>query len=68
MRPGFFSTAVGAAYALFNAFEFSRKISLNVISKNLKNDGSRIHFVILFMYFTSSTPTNFWTFEGIQKQ
>ena len=20
------------------------------------------------MYFTSSTPTNFWTFEGIQKQ
>ena len=46
MRPGFFSTAVGAAYALFNAFEFSRKISLNVIWKILKNDGSRINFVV----------------------
>ena len=46
MRPGFFSTAVGAAYALFNAFEFSRKISLNVIWKNVKDDGSRIHFVV----------------------
>ena len=43
--------AVEAAYALFNAFEFSRKISLNVIWKNVKDDGSRTRFVITFYVF-----------------
>ena len=42
--------AVEAAYALFNAFEFSRKISLNVIWKNVKDDGSRTHFVLTFFF------------------